>query len=158
MSFLGLFSHREPLKPGEPAPRIAGVDQEGAAVDFAAAYSRGLVLVYFYPKASTPGCTAQACSLRDAFADLTGEGLEIFGVSRDTPGSQKKFREKFRLPFTLVADADGGVAAAFGVSTVLGFAKRQSFLIREGRVAWTSLQAKTADHAKEVQDAIAGLA
>ena len=154
MSFFGIFSRAEPLEAGAAAPRISAVDQDGKSLDFATVYANGPTLVYFYPKADTPGCTAQACSLRDAFADLSGEGLQILGVSSDRPGSQKKFQEKYKLPFTLVADADGEVAEAFGVPTMLGFAKRQSFLIKDGKVVWTALCAKTAEHAEEVQRAL----
>lgn len=154
MSFFGIFARAEPLPVGAEAPRISAVDQDGKPLDFAAVYAVGPTLVYFYPKADTPGCTAQACSLRDAFADLRGEGLQILGVSSDKPAAQKKFQEKYQLPFTLVADADGKVAEAFGVPTMLGFAKRQSFLIKDGKVVWTALSAKTGEHAVEVQQAI----
>lgn len=154
MSFFGIFARAEPLSLGASAPVVSAVDQDGQPLDFAAVYARGLTLVYFYPKADTPGCTAQACALRDAFADLNGEGLQVLGVSSDKPASQKKFQEKYKLPFTLVADADGKVAEAFGVPTVLGFAKRQSFLIKDGKVVWTALSAKTGEHAAEVQQAV----
>ncbi len=154
MSLFGIFAHAEPLKVGAPAPTVSAVDQDGQALDLATVYGKGPTLVYFYPKADTPGCTAQACSLRDAFADLSGEGLQILGVSSDTPSSQKKFREKYQLPFPLVADADGKMAQAFGVPAMLGFAKRQSFLIKDGKVAWMALGAKTGEHAAEVQQAI----
>ncbi len=154
MSFFGLFARAEPLKIGAPAPAIFAVDQDGAKIDFTAVYAKGPTLVYFYPKADTPGCTAQACSLRDAFADLKGEGLQILGVSRDNPEAQRKFKDKYQLPFTLVADADGKVAEAFDVPMTLGFARRQSFLIKDGKVVWTALSAKTGEHAAEVQEAI----
>lgn len=154
MSFFGIFARAEPLTVGAEAPRISAVDQDGKPLDFAVVYALGPTLVYFYSKADTPGCTAQACSLRDAFANLNGEGLQILGVSSDKPAAQKKFQEKYQLPFTLVADADGKVAEAFGVPTMLGFARRQSFLIKDGKVVWTALSAKTSEHAAEVQQAI----
>lgn len=158
MSFFGLFEKGRPPQVGEPAPTPRALDQDGREVDFGEAYARSpFVLVYFYPKASTPGCTAQACSLRDAFADISAKGLEILGVSADRPEAQRKFQETFRLPFRLVADFDGKVAEAFGVTRLLGFTARQAFLIREGKIAWVSLRAKTRDHAAEVQAAIEGL-
>jgi peroxiredoxin Q/BCP len=126
-------------------------------VSFADVYAKGITLVYFYPKAGTPGCTAQACSLRDSFADLKGKGLQILGVSEDTVTSQKKFKDENKLPFTLIADRDGQVARAFGVPLTMGLAKRQSFIIRDGKVAWTSLQAKTKEHAQEIQAALDSL-
>jgi peroxiredoxin Q/BCP len=152
-----LLNRPEPLEIGAPAPKISALDHDGARIDLASYYERGLTLVYFYPKADTPGCTAQGCSLRDAFDGLTRDGLSILGVSNDRPEGQKKFREKYRLPYPLVADFEGKVAKAFGVPTVLGFAMRQSFLIRDGRIVWVSRSAKTTRHAEEVREAIAKL-
>ena len=107
-------------------------------------------LVYFYPKADTPGCTAEACSLRDAFADLTKKGVTVVGVSADKPAEQKAFQVKYNIPFTLLADSDKKVIAAFGVPTTMGFASRQSFLIQEGRVAWRDLHASTKEQAADI--------
>jgi len=152
-----LFHRPDPLEIGAAAPKISALDHEGTPIDLASIYEKGLTLVYFYPKADTPGCTAQGCSLRDAFDGLAREGLSILGVSSDRPEGQKKFREKYRLPYPLVADFDGKVARAFGVPTVLGFALRQSFLIRDGRVVWVSRSAKTTQHAEEVRKAIGKL-
>jgi thioredoxin-dependent peroxiredoxin len=151
ISLFGLTAKAEPLAVGSTAPTITAKDQDGEPVSFADVYSKGTTLVYFYPKAGTAGCTAQACSLRDSFADLQGKGLQILGVSEDTVESQKKFKEENKLPFTLIADSDGKVAEAFGVPTTMGLAKRQSFIVKDGKIAWTSLQAKTKDHAQEVQ-------
>jgi thioredoxin-dependent peroxiredoxin len=145
----------KPLAVGSKAPEVTAINQDGAPVDFASIYAKGTTLVYFYPKAGTPGCTAQACSLRDSFADLSQEeGLQILGVSEDNPESQKKFQEQNQIPFPLIADTDGKVAAAFGVPTTDGRAKRQSFIIKDGKVVWNSLQAKTAEHAQEVKSAL----
>ena len=159
MTIFGFGGKAIALELGAPAPLVVAFDQDGAKVSFADVYAKGLTLVYFYPKADTPGCTAQACSLRDAFATLTGKNLQILGVSRDTSDSQKKFQEKYKLPFTLIADADGKVAEAFGVPRMLGLplSSRQSFLIKDGKVVWVSLKAKTGEHAAEVQAAIDGL-
>lgn len=147
------------LEPGAPAPTVTAPDQDGNPVSFADVYAKGTTLVYFYPKADTPGCTAQACSLRDAFAELHGENLQILGVSRDTPAAQKKFQEKYRLPFTLIADHDGKVAEAFGVPAILGLpvSSRQSFIVKDGKIAWTSPKAQTGGHAAEVQAALDSL-
>jgi peroxiredoxin Q/BCP len=152
-----LFNRPEPLEVGAPAPKISAVDHDGAPIDLASFTARGLTLIYFYPKADTPGCTAQGCSLRDAFDGLSQDGLSILGVSSDRPAAQKKFREKYRLPYPLVADFDGRVAEAFGVPAILGMALRQSFLIRDGRIVWTSRRAQTSRHAEEVREAIAQL-
>jgi len=153
LSFLGLKPAANALSVGDEAPRVAARDQHGAEVQLADVYAQGPVLVYFYPKADTPGCTAQACSLRDAFPDFGAQGLQVIGVSADTVEGQKKFAEKYGLPFTLLADPDGVVAKAFGVPAMMGFAKRQSFLIKDGKIAWIVESAKTGDHAAEVQAA-----
>lgn len=157
MSFFGMFAKAEPLAVGAPAPMIAAVDQDGKTIQLAEVYAKGVTLVYFYPKADTPGCTAQACSLRDAFTDLHAEGLQILGVSHDGVDSQKNFQEKYKLPFTLLSDSEGKIAAAFGVPTTLGITSRQSFLIKDGKIVWISLKAKTGEHAAEVQDALDSL-
>jgi peroxiredoxin Q/BCP len=154
MSLFGFSAKAEPLAVGSAAPVLTATNQDGEPVDFAKVYAKGTTLVYFYPKAGTPGCTAQACSLRDSFADLSDEGLQILGVSADNPESQKNFQQQNNLPFPLIADTDGKVAAAFGVPTTMGRAKRQSFLISNGKIVWTSLQAKTAEHAQEVRSAL----
>jgi thioredoxin-dependent peroxiredoxin len=157
MSLFSLLSHAAPLETGAPAPDVTASDQDGREVRFADVYSKGITLVYFYPKADTPGCTAQACSLRDAFAGLESDGVTILGVSGDSPDAQKKFREKHGIPFALIADTEGKVAGAFGVPRMMGLPGRQSFLIKDGTIRWTTPKAKTRDHAEEVAAAIAAL-
>jgi peroxiredoxin Q/BCP len=155
-TFVGLASGSA-LEVGADAPAITAIDEAGQPVRFADLYRQGLTLVYFYPKADTPGCTAQACSLRDSFTGLKARGVQIIGVSGDRPGAQKEFREKYHLPFTLVADADGQVAKAFGVSTFLGFTKRQSFLIKDGKVVWRDLAVSPKSHVADVNKALDAL-
>lgn len=157
LSFLGLRSSADALAVGDEAPKVAALNQDGVEVDLAALYAKGPVLVYFYPKADTPGCTAQACSLRDAFPDFTGGGVEIIGVSGDSVEGQKKFAEKHKLPFTLLSDPDSVVAKAFGVPTLMGIPKRQSFLVNDGKIAWIVESAKTGEHAAEVRAALEAL-
>ena len=148
----------EPLAVGATAPVLTAPDENGTPVDLGKIYQRGITLVYFYPKASTPGCTAQACSLRDSIAELQNLGVTVLGVSHDTSDAQKKFKAKNSLPFTLIADSDGKVIKAFGVPTiVMGMSKRQSFLIKGGKIVWRSLSAQTASHAEEVRKAVASL-
>ena len=160
---MGLFSFIgkvKALEVGSPAPVVAAPDQNGAEFRFAEAYAKGPVLVFFYPKAGTPGCTAQACSLRDAFENLKAANLQIIGVSRDTAEAQKKFEAEYKLPFPLIADKDGKVAEAFGVPSMMGVlpvTKRQSFLIQDGKIAWKAESAQTAQHAAEVQAALDAL-
>jgi peroxiredoxin Q/BCP len=154
LSFLGLKTPAGALSVGDEAPRVTARDQNGETVELSEFYAQGPTLVYFYPKADTPGCTAQACSLRDAFPDFTAQGVQVIGVSADTVEAQKKFAEKYNLPFVLLADADGAVAQAFGVPTAMGYAKRQSFIVKDGKIAWIVQSAKTGDHAAEVQAAL----
>ena len=157
ISLFAFTAKAEPLTVGAAAPTITAKNQDGQPVNLADVYSKGTTLVYFYPKAGTAGCTAQACSLRDSFADLNQRGLQVIGVSEDTADSQKKFKEEQKLPFTLIADSDGKVAEAFGVPLTMGLAKRQSFIVKEGKIAWVSPQAKTKEHAQEVQAALESL-
>lgn len=157
LSFLGLTAPAGALSVGDEAPRVAAKDQNGAQVELSDVYAKGPTLVYFYPKADTPGCTAQACSLRDAFPDFTVGGVQVVGVSGDNVEGQKKFADKYKLPFTLLADSDGAVAKAFGVPAIMGMAKRQSFIVVDGKIAWIVESAKTGDHAAEVQAALAQL-
>lgn len=147
----------DPAMIGTPAPTPAAVDQDGKALDLAATYAKGITLVYFYPKADTPGCTAQACSLRDGIEDFKGLGVQVIGVSKDTPAAQKKFQEKYSLPFPLIADSDGKVAEAFGVGRILGFTNRTSFLVKDGKIAWVEPKAGTKNHAEQVKAAIESL-
>lgn len=141
----------------QPAPTPAATDHEGKPFSFAEAYQEGTVLVFFYPKAGTPGCTAQACSLRDEIEDFSELGVSVIGVSRDTPEAQSNFREKHNLPFPLIADEDGAVAEAFGVGGMLGFSNRSSFLVRDGKIVWSAPRAKTGGHAEEVLAALQNL-
>jgi peroxiredoxin Q/BCP len=159
LSFLGCSREAGALSVGDAAPNITARDQNGHDVNLADVYAKGPTLVYFYPKAGTPGCTAQACSLRDAFPDFSSDNIQVIGVSADTVEAQKKFAEEYKLPFVLLADTDLAVAKAFGVPAipVLGVPRRQSFIVRDGKIAWIVESAKTGDHAAEVREAMAKL-
>jgi peroxiredoxin Q/BCP len=165
MGFLAMFAsaRAEPLAVGATAPVVTAVTDTGAKLDFGAVYPQGYTLVYFYPKADTPGCTAEGCSLRDAFQELAGRGVTVIGVSTDDVPAQKAFKEKHHLPFTLIADRDRKVIDAFGVPVrdvpVVGaFAARQSFLInKEGKVVWRDLKASTSEQAADVLKALKAL-
>jgi len=161
LALLNLTAKADPLTVGAPAPQVTATDQEGQPVSFANIYAKGTTLVYFYPKAGSPGCTAEACSLRDSYEKLHATGLQIIGVSRDDAGAQKHFQAENKLPFTLVADTDGKVAEAFGVPMMkkgdLTVALRQSFIVKDDKIVWVSLKAQTKDSAAEVQKALDGL-
>lgn len=147
---LPISMNAEPLTAGAPAPEISAMDQDGKTVEFKSIYAKGATLVYFYPKSDTPGCTKQACSLRDDWSALQGKNIQVIGVSGDGAESQKQFQEKYKLPFTLIADSDSKVAVAFGVPLQGNIAARQSFLIKDGKVVWTMPKASTASHAQDV--------
>jgi peroxiredoxin Q/BCP len=150
----------DPLPVGSPAPELTAMDQDGQPVHFTEIYAKGPTLVYFYPKAGTSGCTAEACSLRDDYAKLEAQGVQVIGVSRDSAAAQDKFKQENHLPFTLIADPDGTVAAAFGVPKLMGVLPvdaRESFLVKDGKIAWNSPHAKTKQSAQEVEAALAGL-
>ena len=150
LEWLGVTSSRNPLAVGEPAPDVISRDEKGNDVRLADLYGDGFTLVYFYPKADTPGCTAQACSLRDEFAELQQRGVRVIGVSADSAESQRRFAVKYHLPFTLLADPELAVAKAFGVPLMLGMTRRQSFLIRDGRIVWRDLHASTKEQARDL--------
>jgi thioredoxin-dependent peroxiredoxin len=152
-------AHAAPLAVGAAAPEISGTDQHGKTVDLKEVYAKGPTLVYFYPKADTPGCTKQGCSIRDAWSDLQAKGVQVVGVSEDSVEAQKKFADKYNLPHTLIADADGKFAAAFGVDMMGKVTSRQSFLIKDGKVAWNMLKGtSTATHAADVLKVVEDLA
>jgi peroxiredoxin Q/BCP len=140
----------EPLATGASLPDVSQKNQDGHSVKLAETGASGYLLVYFYPKSDTPGCTRQACSLRDAFADLTNKGVRVLGVSTDNVKSQKAFSEKYKLPFDLLADEDSTVVRAFGVPKRLGFASRQAFLFKDGNLVWRDLSASTDKQAADV--------
>jgi peroxiredoxin Q/BCP len=150
----GLVSNAQPLSVGATAPAIRGTNQDGQTVELGELYKKGTVLVFFYPVAGTPGCTAEACSLRDAFVDLTKLNLTIVGVSHDTVADQKKFAVAQSLPFDLLADPPGEIYAAFGVP---GLMNRQSFLVKDGKIAWHAAKASTREQANDVKKALADL-
>lgn len=143
------------------APVISALNQDGATVNFAEVYKKGPTVVFFYPKASTGGCTAQACSLRDAFADLTKQGVQVLGVSFDKPEDQKKFKAEQKLPFDLIADPEGKVVEAFKVEKMLkgllSLATRQCFLIKGGKVVWHDAKASTTEQANDIKRVLSQL-
>jgi len=157
-ALLGLFSaaslRADPLEVGAKAPAVTAVDHNGQSIALADLYAKGVVLVYFYPKADTPGCTKQACSLRDAYETLIERGVTIVGVSADSVASQKAFAEKYKLPFVLLADADKKVIQAFGVPATMGFASRQAYLVKDGVIVWRDLKASTEQQAADVLAAL----
>jgi len=143
------------LKLGDKIPALTLPDQDGKPLDLPAYGSEGYLLVFFYPKANTPGCTAQACSLRDAEAQLNIRGVKILGISADKPDSQKKFVTEQKLPYPLIADSEGQAIKAFGVEgPMFGFARRSAFLFHNGKLVWRDAKSSTKDQAEVVLQAL----
>ena len=152
----------QPLDPGQSAP-VFTFHEHGAAVrsdSLETAY-----LLYFYPKDDTPGCTKQACALRDNWAAFEDAGLKVIGVSKDSEASHEKFRSKYALPFPLVADTDLALAQAFGVygekkfmGRVYDSVHRMSFLVSaDGRIVKTYPKVKPEAHAAQVLEDFSSL-
>jgi peroxiredoxin Q/BCP len=142
-----------PLAAGDAAPAITMTLQDGKTVELASLKGKQ-VLVYFYPKDDTPGCTVEAQGLRDAFTDLQAAGVQVYGVSTQDAASHAAFIDKHDLPFPLVVDSGGEVAKAFRVPVKGEYASRQSFLIgTDGKIKKVWLQVKPDAHAAEVLSA-----
>ena len=145
------------LTPGDTAPDVEGRRPDGSALRLSDLRGRH-VLVYFYPKDETPGCTAEACSLNDSLQDLAESGADVIGVSADSWDSHRRFQERHGLRFALAADPGKRIAAAYGVGRMLGVLpvfKRVSFLVGpDGRIVevWPSVRPST--HAQEVLAAV----
>ncbi|HMO81837.1 MAG TPA: thioredoxin-dependent thiol peroxidase [Pyrinomonadaceae bacterium] len=150
-------------KEGDKAPNFKGRNQDGKSVKLSDFKGKKLAL-YFYPKDDTPGCTKQACSLRDGFADLKKAGIAVVGVSIDDERSHRKFIDKYELPFDLIADTDKKIVEDYGVwgeksmygKKYMG-THRKTFLIDEkGKIVKVFEKVKVAEHANEVLTAFAG--
>lgn len=144
---------------GSKAPEVLGKDAEGNEIRLSDYKGRKLVL-YFYPKDSTPGCTSEACSLRDNYSDLRKQGYEVIGVSADSAASHQRFAEKNNLPFTLISDENKELMQTFGVwgekkmagRTYMGI-HRTTFIINEEGIVERIIgpkEIKTKVHAQQI--------
>ena len=147
------------IKIGDKAPEVLGVNEEGQEIKVSD-YKGKKIALYFYPKDNTPGCTAQACSLRDGYSDLLKAGYEVIGVSIDSQKSHTKFKEKNNLPFTIIADEDKSLVEKFGVwgekklygKTYMG-TFRTTFIINENGIIEKIIspkEVKTKDHSNQI--------
>lgn len=145
------------LTKGDKAPDFSGVDQDGKTHKLSDYKGKKLV-VFFYPKASTPGCTAEACDLRDNYHRFQSQNYELLGVSADSQSKQTKFKEKYDLPFPLLADEDKSVINAFGVwgpkkfmGRVFDGINRTTFVIDENGIIDEVITAvKTKEHSAQI--------
>ncbi|MGO8701371.1 MAG: peroxiredoxin [Limisphaerales bacterium] len=154
---LPLLANALPLMVGDKAPEFAGHDQDGHKWKLKSQLGKEVVLLYFYPKDDTRGCTAEACGLRDKMFNFKQEGVTVIGVSRDSAKSHKEFIFKYDLNFPLLADTSGDIAKAYGAQ--MGdndkMDRRVSFLIGlDGRIVHITDSPDPAVHLREMQAAI----
>jgi peroxiredoxin Q/BCP len=145
------------IKVNDKAPEFTLQDENGKEISLKALRGK-VVVLYFYPRADTPGCTVEACEFRDTFKQMQKTGAVLLGISPDTPKAQKKFQEKFQLPFSLLADADKKVADAFGVlqeknmygKKVMGIVRTTFIIGPDGKIQHIFPKVKAEGHAGEV--------
>ncbi|APQ18582.1 thioredoxin-dependent thiol peroxidase [Maribacter hydrothermalis] len=145
------------LKVGDKVPSFTAKDQDGNTINLDDFKGKKLI-VFFYPKASTPGCTAEACNLRDNYKELQSKGYELVGVSADSEKKQAKFKDKYQFPFPLLADEDHTVINAFGVWGPKKFMGREydgihrkTFLVNGNAIVTKVIdKVKTKDHAAQI--------
>lgn len=151
---VGLFSASPAMAiaPGQPAPDFTAKNQDGKEISLSSLKGKPVIL-FFYPKDDTPGCTKEVCNFRDEFSKFKKAGAVVLGISRQDEKSHQAFRAKHKLPFDLLVDQDGKLAESFGVATmqVVGFHKRQSILIgADGKVAMFYPDVDPVHHTAEV--------
>ena len=146
-------------KAGDAAPLFTGQDQDGKEFNLADHVGKKIVLLYFYPKDFTGGCTKEACGFRDRMGDLQKDNVEVIGISFDSAESHKQFIAKYNLNFTLLADTDGKIADLYGARFEgKSMDKRVSFLIGpDGKIVHVTDAGNPDIHFNEMKDAIAGL-
>jgi peroxiredoxin Q/BCP len=149
------------LKPGDKAPQFSAATQDGSRISLADLKGKDVIL-YFYPRDDTPGCTKEACAFRDEFAAFKKRGAVVLGVSTDSAKSHGKFAQKFKLPFPLLADEDKSIVQAYGVWGQKSFMGRKylgthrvTFLIGpDGKIKQIWAEVKPQEHPKEVLAAL----
>lgn len=146
-------------KVGEKAPPVTAKDQNGKTWKLADSLNKQAVLLYFYPKDDTPGCTKEACGLRDQMGDLKKSNVQVVGVSFDQAESHQKFASKYKLNFPLLVDSEGRIADAYGVRmSGKNMARRVSFLIdKDGIIRHITDNPAADTHLSEMKEAVASL-
>lgn len=143
------------LSVGTTAPSFTVKDTQGNTVSLSD-FSGKTVVMYFYPKDDTPGCTKQACSFRDNYTEYQGKDIVVLGVSMDNEVSHQKFTEKYSLPFPLLADTDGAITKAYDVEGG-GYAKRVTYVIDGGgKIIHVDAAVKTETHAQDILAFVGG--
>ena len=154
LALAGMLAAAAEPQIGSRAPAFEAKDQDGRTVRLADFLGKSAVVLYFYPKDDTPGCTREACSLRDGYGAIRETGAVVLGVSADDAGSHAAFARKFNLPFPLLADPDGALIKAYGVKMpLLKMAHRVTFIIdRQGVVRFKVDKVDTDKHDRQVLD------
>lgn len=138
------------LKVGTKAPSFTTTDDTGKTVSLSD-FAGKVVILYFYPKDDTPGCTKEAISFREAYDRYEGKDMVVLGVSRDDEASHKSFKDKYGLPFTLLTDVDGTITNAYDVASDSGYSKRVTYIIdTDGTITHVESQVKTDTHAEDL--------
>ena len=144
-----LFSDEVHLNEGQLAPDFTLFDQDGTPHTLSL-YKGKKVVIYFYPKDDTPGCTKQACSIRDSYDDFTNQDIEVFGISYDNSETHQQFIQKYKLPFNLLSDSDKSVSQLYGTKGAF-FPVRKTFLIDEsGKILKIYDQVSVLDHGNDI--------
>ncbi|MCS6858494.1 MAG: peroxiredoxin [Sandaracinaceae bacterium] len=147
-------SNKATLRVGEVAPEIMLQNQDGRLRTLSEHRGKPVVL-YFYPKDATPGCTKEACAFRDAWERIQAQGAVVYGISTDDVDSHRRFHSEHRLPFDLLADREGKACRDYGVPLFMGLASRMTFIVdSEGRIARVFPEVDPAVHADQVVEAL----
>jgi peroxiredoxin Q/BCP len=158
LGFRTLARATEGLKVGDRAPSFILQDQSGTSVSLPSFKGKKFVIVYFYPKDETPGCTKEACTFRDDLSWYKDHGVEVLGVSVDNQASHQKFASHYSLKFRILSDADKKVTQQYGVLGMFGVANRTTFVIdKEGIIRAIFPNVKVDGHSAELQKALGGL-
>lgn len=152
----------ENVKEGALAPQFEGINQNGEKISLEALKGKKVIL-YFYPKDNTPGCTAEACNLRDNYKELTDMGFEVIGVSPDSEKSHQNFIGKYQLPFNLIADSDKTILEAYGAwgeksmygKKYMGVIRTTFIIDEEGKIEKIIKKVDTKNHTKQILDLLA---
>lgn len=148
---------RAALKVGDKAPDFSAPLSDGTTFHLQEWLARAPIVLYFYPKDNTPGCTKEACSLRDDFAAFRDLHATVLGASYDSIDSHKKFIKEHNLPFPLISDQNRSIAKAFGVAGLF-FASRATFIIgQDGKILYADPSVNPSTHSREIREALARL-
>ncbi|TDQ30835.1 peroxiredoxin [Zeaxanthinibacter enoshimensis] len=148
------------LKVGENIPQFSLEDQEGNIFDISAIKGKKPIVIFFYPKDNTPGCTKEACAFRDSYEDFTDLGAEVIGISSDSSSTHKRFGARYNLPFTLLSDPDGKVRKQFRVKGHLLnlLPGRETYVVnKEGKVVMVYNNMNASNHMEKALDALKGM-